>query len=77
MANVGANFRATFEETRSVENASLSPVAGADDDVLRALVRLLSDALAIDGEDEVAGREAAALGHRLGVDLQAEGPTRW
>ena len=43
----------------------MGPVACADDGVLGVLVRLLGDALAVDGQDEVAGGEAAALGHGL------------
>ena len=46
------------------------PVACADDDVLGALVRLLGDALAVDGQDEVAGRQAAPLRRRFRVDLK-------
>ena len=46
------------------------PVSGADDGVLRALVRLLCDALAVHRQDEVAGNQAAPLRHRLGVDLR-------
>ena len=45
------------------------PVSGAHDDVLGVLVRLLCDALAVDGQDEVAGGEAAALRHGIRVDL--------
>ena len=47
----------------------MGPVAGADDGVLGVLVRLLRDALAVHGQDEVAGGEAAALGHGIRVDL--------
>ena len=51
-------------------NVATEPVSCADDGVLCALVRLLGDALAVHRQDEVARRQAAPLGHRLGVDLR-------